>query len=58
MKLNKNMIFYSEYFGTQYQIYIDKEATDGKYCLVDMLSKDIIKRANKPEKIDKFVYGC
>jgi hypothetical protein len=52
------MIFYSEYFGTQYQIYIDKEASDGKYCLVDMLSKDIVKRANKPEKIDKFVYGC
>ena len=27
-----------------------------KYCLVDMNTKQIVKRANKPEKLDKWVY--
>lgn len=55
MKLSKNMVFYSEYFGTNYEIYVDRDS-DQKYCLVDMNTKQIVKRANKPEKLDKCVY--
>ena len=49
------MVFYSEYFGTNYEIYVDRDS-DQKYCLVDMNTKQIVKRANKPEKLDKWVY--
>ena len=50
------MEFFSEYVGSDYEIYVDREAQDGKYCLVNMTTKQIVKRANKPEKLDKFVY--
>ena len=56
MKLSRHMEFFSEYVGSDYEIYVDREAQDGKYCLVNMTTKQIVKRANKPEKLDKFVY--
>jgi hypothetical protein len=57
MKLNKNMEFYTEYEGTNYAVYFDRTVQDGKYCLIDVNTKEVIKKANKPEKLDKFVYN-
>ncbi len=59
MKPNfKHLSLYTEYEGTKYRVYIDKENKEqGKYVLIDYENSQIVKRANKVEKLDKFIYG-